>query len=406
MNTRISLIIAALFLVSFSSIFAQPYTITSTIFPDGSGNITGIEENYTSGSTASITAVPASGYRFVSWSGASTSTNATINLTMDSDKSVTANFELITYNLTTSVNPPSGGSITGVTNGGVYTSGSTASITAVPASGYRFVSWSGASTSTNATINLTMDSDKSVTANFELITYNLTTSVNPPSGGSITGVTNGGVYTSGSTASITAVPASGYRFVSWSGASTSTNATINLTMDSDKSVTANFELITYNLTTSVNPPSGGSITGVTNGGVYTSGSTASITAVPASGYRFVSWSGASTSTNATINLTMDSDKSVTANFELITYNLTTSVNPPSGGSITGVTNGGVYTSGSTASITAVPASGYRFVSWSGASTSTNATINLTMDSDKSVTANFELITYNLTTSVNPPAEEV
>ncbi|MCB9250738.1 MAG: hypothetical protein H6613_20465 [Ignavibacteriales bacterium] len=379
--------------ITIAANFVQTYTLSTTINPISGGSITGITNGgvYTDGSTATITAVPATGYNFVNWSGASTSTNSTINISMNSDKSVTANF-VKTYTLTTSINPASGGSITGITNGGVYTDGSTATITAVPATGYNFVNWSGASNSTNSTINISMNGDKSVTANF-VKTYTLTTSINPASGGSITGITNGGVYTDGSTATITAVPATGYNFVNWSGASNSTNVTINISMNGDKSVTANF-VKTYTLTTSINPASGGSITGITNGGVYTDGSTATITAVPATGYNFVNWSGASNSTNATINISMNGDKSVTANF-VKTYTLTTSINPASGGSITGITNGGVYTDGSTATITAVPATGYNFVNWSGASNSTNSTINVLMNGNKSVTANFESKTYSI-----------
>lgn len=58
----------------------------------------------------------------------------------------------------------------------------------------------------------------------------------------------------------------------------------------------------------------------------------------------------------------------------------------------------VYDSGSTVQLTAIPATGYNFVTWSGdLSGSTNPT-NLVMNSNKSVTANFAINQYTITTS--------
>ncbi|MCB9219877.1 MAG: InlB B-repeat-containing protein [Ignavibacteriales bacterium] len=286
---------AVLFLLFLTGQSFAQFTLQINSGGSGSGTIL-VDGNpkalpYTSdpitfNTNVTIEAVPGTGSGFSNWSGDLNSTNITEVVNITSDITIAANF-VQTYTLSTTINPISGGSITGITNGGVYTDGSTATITAVPATGYNFVNWSGASTSTNSTINISMNSDKSVTANF-VKTYTLTTSINPASGGSITGITNGGVYVDGSTATITAVPATGYNFVNWSGASNSTNSTINISMNGDKSVTANF-VKTYTLTTSINPASGGSITGITNGGVYTDGSTATITAVPATGYNFVNW---------------------------------------------------------------------------------------------------------------------
>lgn len=217
--------------------------------------------------------------------------------------------------------------------------------------------------------------------------YDLVTSVSPSGGGTITPAS--GTYNDGTNLTITAEPASGYRFDQWSGDAIGTSSTVTLTMDSDKSVTANF-IAQYNLTTSASPSGGGTIT---PGGVYDKGSLVTITASPTSGYRFDRWSGDATGTSSTVTLTMDSDKTVTANF-IAQYTLTTSASPSTGGTITPA--GGTYDEGSLVIITANPAVGYRFDHWSGDAIGTSSTVTLTMDSDKSVTAHFEarLPTYS------------
>jgi uncharacterized repeat protein (TIGR02543 family) len=217
------------------------------------------------------------------------------------------------------------------------------------------------------------------------LTYTLTTSASPAAGGTVSGA---GTYNSGSTATVTATPAAGYSFSGWSGDASGTSATVNVTMNANKNVVANFTAIpvTYTLTTSASPAAGGSVSG---GGTYNSGSTATVTATPAAGYSFSAWSGDASGTSATVNVTMNANKNVVANFTAIpvTYTLTTSASPAAGGSVSG---GGTYNAGSTATVTATPAAGYIFSSWSGDASGTNPGISINMNSNKSVTANFQV----------------
>jgi len=67
-------------------------TLSTATAGTGSGYITGANSTYNIGSTATITANPNTGSTFSAWSGCSTATTATINLTMDASKSCTANF--------------------------------------------------------------------------------------------------------------------------------------------------------------------------------------------------------------------------------------------------------------------------------------------------------------------------
>ncbi len=228
------------------------------------------------------------------------------------------------------------------------------------------------------------------------INYTLTTSANPVAGGSVSGA---GSYASGTVVTITATPAAGYTFTSWSGDASGTNATTTVTMSANKSVTATFTAIpptNYTLTTTASPAAGGTVSGA---GTYTSGTVVTITATPAAGYTFSSWSGGASGTNATTTVTMNANKSVTANFTVIpptTYTLTTAASPAAGGTVSGA---GSYASGATATVTATPATGYVFVNWSGDASGTNATTTVTMNANKSATANFQLSGGGGTTTI-------
>ena len=104
---------------------------------------------------AVLSAIPANGYRFDHWSTGCT--NNPYTMTVTSDTTITAFFvEYIpeTYNVTVTVDNPATGSVTG---GGVYEDGSSVTITAYPADGYRFDYWSTGSTDNPYTLTVTSD---------------------------------------------------------------------------------------------------------------------------------------------------------------------------------------------------------------------------------------------------------
>ncbi len=203
------------------------------------GAISPVRGNYRDGSPVTLTATPSEGYHFDSWSGDASGTSPTVTITMEGDKDITANFDTITYNLSTSVNPPGGGRIS--TESGNYQPGSTIDLVATPSLGYEFRGWSGDVYGTSPGVTVTMDSDKSVTANFSIVRYTLEISVSPPEGGTVS--TGNGVYQPGSPVDLIATPSPGYEFLGWSGDVSGTSPEVNLTMDSNKSVTANFDTI-------------------------------------------------------------------------------------------------------------------------------------------------------------------
>ena len=366
------------------------YVLTASTSPVAGGTITG-GGTYNSGTTATVTTSPTAGYRFTGWSGDCTGTGA-CTVAMNGNRSVTANFTRIRYTLTTTASPVGGGSVTG---GGAYDSGTTATVTVSPTAGYSFTGWSGDCTGTGA-CSVLMNGNKSVTANFARIQYVLTASVSPSAGGSITG---GGTYNSGTTVTVTATPNAGYQFDSWSGDCTGTG-TCSVVMNGNKSVTATFTAIPppprqCTLTASPSPSAGGTVSG---GGIYTCGTTVTVTASPATGYQFSRWSGACTGTGA-CSVVVNANRSVTATFRRLQCALTASASPSGGGTVSG---GGIYTCGTRVTVTASPSAGYQFSRWSGACTGTG-TCSVLLNASRSVTATFTRQQCALTASASPSA---
>lgn len=112
-------------------------------------------------------------------------------------------------------------------------------------------------------------------------------------------------------------------------------------------------------------------------------------ASPNSGYRFKNWTGDVPSGHETDNpltITIDSDRSITANF-MAQYTLTISAG--TGGTTDPAPGSYTHDSGAQVSIKATANSGYEFTGWSGSATGTTNPITITMDANKSVTANFK-----------------
>ncbi|MDA7502737.1 pentapeptide repeat-containing protein, partial [bacterium] len=533
------------------------------------GSVAGAD-TYALGAEAVLTATPSAGYVFVSWNGDSTATVNPLTITMDSGQSIGTTFGpdtrdsdedgLSNYQeiIVLGTDPNNGDSdgdgygdgleqdegtdpneaesypqrtltVPTVENGSVSGSGSyalgiTATLTATPAAGYVFISWNSA---IKNPLTITMDTNQSISAIFgpdtrdpdadglnnyqELVLFKTDPADSDsdddgyPDGQeqdegtdpnqaesypqrtlTLLDIENGSVvgadtYALGAEAALIATPSPGYVFASWNGDSIATDNRLTITMDSDQSVGATFsqdtrdpdedglsnyqELVLFNTdpTDSDSDDDGyedgqeqgegtdpnqaesypqraltvptvenGSVSG---GGSYALGVTATLTATPAIGYVFTSWSGGSTATDNPLTITMDDEQSVGAIFsqdtrdsdedglsnyqELVLFKTdpadsdsdddgyldgqeqtegtdpneaesfptrVLTINDSANGTFTG---GGVYQLGVTATLQAIPDKGYLFGGWVGEVIGESNPLSITMLVNQSVGANFE-----------------
>ncbi|MGB0384991.1 MAG: peroxidase family protein [Ardenticatenaceae bacterium] len=294
-------------------------------------------------------------------------------------------------------------------NGTKYRAGTIVTLEAKPMQNYSFVQWSGDSTASTKVIQITMDRDKSVEANFIRDgddCYPLTSASAPANGGNVNATpatncngANGPGYALGTLVTLNAVANADYCFDHWTGDTSGTNHSSTITMDSAKSVTANF-VSCHTLTTASNPEEGGTVTANPvsddTGGKYENGTTVTLTANPNPGYGFDHWSGDATGSTNPTTVTMNGDKSVTAHFVPIPcYTLATSVDPSGTGTVNATpapncpTDNTKYMGNTVVMLAATGSSPYIFDKWSGDASGSSNPINVTMSSDKSVTAHFK-----------------
>ena len=134
---------------------------------------------------------------------------------------------------------------------------------------------------------------------------------------------------------------------------------------------------------------------ITGNGIYKRDSTATITATPKEGYRFVNWTKDNEvfSTDSVFTFKVTENLLLTANFEKISetkiFTVSVSSNNPEWGTAT-LTGNGTYEEGSEVTITATANNRYHFVNWTkgNAVFSTEAVHTFTVTENLELTANF------------------
>lgn len=351
---------------------------------------------YDSGAVVTLTAQPAMGYQFSTWSGNLTGSVNPQTITMNGAKSVTANFTKVTYLLTITA---TNGTVTKLPNNTVYDSGSIVTLTPVPTIGYRFSGWSGALSGMANPASLIMNSVKSVTATFTKVAYPLTiNAIN----GTVIRSPNQDSYDSGTVVTLTASPVMGYRFSGWSGDLSGMTSPTTITINSPKNITAGFVRSQFVINANTSADVGvvtGTIIRIPTQPMYDSGATVTLMAPTDTRYQFFNWTmgGTIIGTANSIDVKVSSDLFVIANYKIKTCSLTVVNSPLAGGSVS-TSPLGPINCGNTMNITATPTTGYRFVNWSGAVGVNGSTVSSTtilLDVNKTVTANFELIPYTI-----------
>ncbi len=453
MNTKLRTI---LFLVSITAIFAAvllseqgrtakaqvTYTLTVSTSPSGSGTVsrqpTGIpgagagQFVYDENTVVTLTASPTAGWQFVNWTGPVS--NASIpspTVTMDADKSVTANFVESCYLLTLSFSG-AGGSIptaspiksTGCVDNHTYHLNEVVTLTAAsPTVGWEFVNWTGPVSNSNVSpTTITMNGAKSVTANYATITcYLLTLGFTGAGGGTptasptkSTGCVDDHTYRLNEVVGLSApIPDPGWEFFNWTGPVSNANDTpTSITISNNVSVTANYVKSCYLLTLNhtgqgTNPtPSPTNSTGCPTNN-YVAGESITLTPHPLLHYQVGSWSGTANPSSNIVNMPPN-PHTAGVTYIPICYTLTVNWNPARGdvqytaADCPGDVSGVKYLEGAVVGLEAFDNDGYEFANWTGADTGNINPSTVTMNGDRTVTANFNLSCHTLTRTHSPP----
>ena len=155
---------------------SQRYILILTTIPFDGGSITAnpppeADGKYASGIIVQLTANPntLSGYRFSSWIGDALDSINPPQVTMNGNKSVTANFSAnpLNYEIVVSASPSAGGSVSG---GGTFTAGNSYTVSATANIGYTFINWTEGGNVVNSSANymFTLNSDRMLVANFSV----------------------------------------------------------------------------------------------------------------------------------------------------------------------------------------------------------------------------------------------
>ena len=307
---------------------------------------------YPYGTTMTLTATPAPGYRFVSWSDGNS--QQVRDITLAADVNITATFTQINYNIVITSNDPAKGTVSGLQS--VYHYGDVLNLTAQPTSEqYHFDFWSDGDE--NAVRTLTVTSDLTLIAFFSDASYYTVSAVsNNDAWGSVAGT---GRFYLNDVATLTATPAAHHHLRAWSDVEDN-SLTRTVTVTRDSIITALFAPDTFSVTLTES-----TLGTVSGSGRYAYGQEVTVSAnATAENYVFVRWenaAGETLSTESSYSFTMAADITLTAVFDIQRYNVLVYNGSEQHGHVTG---GGLdIPAGTEVTLIAVPDEHYHFAGW-------------------------------------------
>jgi parallel beta-helix repeat protein len=420
---------------SVTAIFGLMWTLNVQRADAGGGAITAdvgaidcgatCTDSYADGTVVTLHAADGPNSTFLGWTGDTDGNcpgTANCTVTMDQARTITAIFEAIIDQLSVTKSGTGTGVVTSLApNTGIdcgdacdfdFDQGTSVVLHAAADAGSNFIGWSGGGCAGTPDCTVSMDTAKTVSAQFDLARRLLAVTKAGNGNGSVTSDDAGNIncpgtcsafYASGTGVTLTAHLGANATFTGWSGDCSGTGA-CSVTMDQARNVTATFALVQHVLSVTKAGTGTGTITSNVGGinclgtcsANYDHGTGVVLTAGPGPNATFAGWSGGVCSgTATTCAVTMDAAKSVTATFALVQHLLSVAKAGTGTGTITSNVGGincpgtcsATYDHGAAVILTATPSGGSTFAGWTGVCTGTG-TCNVTMDAAKAVTGTF------------------
>lgn len=380
----------------------KTFMLSTSVSPADKGSINEVNGEYSEGEFVTLSATPINGWRFAKWDGGINSFENPYQLKMDKDYTITAVFERREYPLTIEIE--GNGEVQEVVTPQRttdYSFETVVELTPIPAEGWEFVEWSGDLSGSEVPATINVDGEKTVTAKFILKQYAIEHEVTGQ--GSIELDPDLESYNHGSDVTFTAVPENGWEFVKWSGDVDESTNPFTKTILNPVNIIAEFQRKDYPLTTEI----------VGNGEVqevvipqrtteYSFETVVELTPIADEGWEFVEWSGDLTGSQVPSTIRIEGEKSVTARFKLKEYPVEFEV--VGQGSVELDPASDLYDHGSEVSMSAIPATGWEFVKWSGDVDETANPVTLTIINPLSVVAEFQRKEYPLTIEIEGNGE--
>ncbi|MBI4559762.1 MAG: hypothetical protein HY706_19400, partial [Candidatus Hydrogenedentes bacterium] len=260
--------------------------VVLTTAVQGSGTVAPSTGTYEVQTPIVLTATASQGWRFDHWEGSLTGSTNPANLTMDTDKSVTAVF-IQTFHLNTL--SFGDGTVSTDPLGPVYDSGAPVTLTATSGNGWRFDRWDGDLTGAQNPVTIAMAANQTIQGFFTREEYGLNTS--SQGNGSIVRDPDGASYPYATGVSLSAVPAEGWMFDHWEGDIDEPDLYFKdnptgVTMSAAKVLTAAF---VEKVAVTVATVEGGTVTLDPPDGAYEPGTVIRVKAVPADHFVLERW---------------------------------------------------------------------------------------------------------------------
>ena len=385
-----------------------------SITSSNGGSVNFSEGTFPDGATVSLTATAEPHYQFVRWEGNSElngKTNPFITITLNNDENVRAIFTPVLYPLIVSTSPALSGIIETTNNQFEFAYGTEVEISIKPLSNYIFTNWSGNVENPNqATTSVIIESSTEITANLTEAPIDLTiipvtlSALGIPMESSLAGgtLTVPDIAKIGRQTLLEAQTNEGFLFLGWfdqnNNLLSSAHSTY-LTFSQDSSIIGKFQQKSAQVTIKVKDPQTGVFRVGSGPTSYDElevpvayGDSLTLTALPFSQYTFSKWTilgtGVKTSGEEVLELEINTDLTIEAQFREVIPQLSISVYPELSGIIpTGI---GTKTRVGEHVIMAQPLSGYEFEKWigKGIADHNKPTTTIDFDSDHSIIAQF------------------